>query len=308
MEVNNRQHCREKKCQLTKNLAFATTRNYNYRLCKTIRFYMATFIYCDFIAYFGRAGDFSRQFYLTNSTSWIAVEVNNRQHCREKKCQLTKNLAFATTRNYNYRLCKTIRFYMATFIYCDFIAYFGRAGDFSRQFYLTNSTSWIAVEVNNRQHCREKKCQLTKNLAFATTRNYNYRLCKTIRFYMATFIYCDFIAYFGRAGDFSRQFYLTNSTSWIAVEVNNRQHCREKKCQLTKNLAFATTRNYNYRLCKTIRFYMATFIYCDFIAYFGRAGDFSRQFYLTNSTSWIAVEVNNRQHCREKNLTRSVFF
>ena len=41
---------------------------------------------------------------------------------------------------------------------------------------------------------------------------------------------------------------------------------------------------------------MVTFIYCDFIAYFGRAGDFSRQFYLTNSTSWIAVEVNNRQH------------
>ena len=62
---------------------------------------------------------------------------------------------------------------------------------------------------------------------------------------MVTFIYCEFIAYFGRAGDFSRQFYLTNSTSWIAVEVNNRQHCREKKCQLTKNLVFATTRNYS---------------------------------------------------------------
>ena len=132
---------------------------------------------------------------------------------------------------------------MVTFIYCEFIAYFGRARDFSRQFYLTNSTSWIAVEVNNRQHCCEKKCQLTKNLSFATTQNFNYRLCQTLRFYMVTFIYCDFIAYFGRVGDFSRQFYLTNSTFWIAVEVNNRQHCREKKCQLTKNLAFATTRN-----------------------------------------------------------------
>ena len=174
---------------------------------------MLTFIYCDFIAYFGREGDISREFFLTNSASWIAMEVNNRQHCREKICQLTKNLAFATTRNYNYRLCKTIRFSMVTFIYCDFIAYFGRAGDFSRQFYLTNSTSWIAVEVNNRQHCREKKCQLTKNLAFATTRNYNYRLCKTIRFYMVTFIYCDFIAYFGRAGDFKGAKFL-EASNW----------------------------------------------------------------------------------------------